>query len=233
MGVFDFLRRDGGNQSRQTDRTQVANSQKDKDKSIAAAGSIFFVKWTSKNCTMSGTVKFYNEREQRIYINECKSQGYYVNSWIESRDAQIQAEIERVKAELDKIYKQDIERLQYQLRTARTDCRSLQASALYKSDVGKLQSRVNALTSERDTLRRQLKQLQEHSTSTSTTDNSKNQEQERKQIKTWARKIIASLDCSKVAALAEELERDKDFAKTKGNIQGRLIAYYAHKIINT
>jgi hypothetical protein len=230
MSILDIFRT-GGTQSRPDGKKpQIADSQKDKDKTVKAAGSIFYVKWTSKDCTASDTVKFYNDREQRIYINECKSQGYYVNSWIESRDAQIQAEIERVKAELDKIYKQDIERLQYQLRTARTDCRSLQASAAYKSDVGRLQSKVNALTQERDTLRRQIKQLQEQA---SKQDNSKNQEQERKQVKTWARKIIASLDCSKVSVLAQELEHDKDFAKTKGNIQGRLIAYYAHKIINT
>jgi alanyl-tRNA synthetase len=97
--------------------------------------------------------------------------------------------------------------------------------------VGRLQSKVNALTQERDTLKRQVKQLQEHSISTSTTDNSKSQEQERKQVKTWARKIIASLDCSKVQSLAQELGQDKDFASTKGNLQGRLIAYYANKIL--
>jgi chromosome segregation ATPase len=194
MGFFDRFKPSAPTPA----QTQIADSQKDKDKTVKAAGSIFFVKWTSKDCTASDTVKFYNEHESRIFVNECKANGYYVNSWIESRDAQIQAEIERVKAELDKIYKQDIERLQYQLRTARTDCQSLQASAAYKSDVGRLQSRINSLTQERDTLKRQVKQLQEHSTSTSTTDNKQRQEQERKQVKTWARKIIASLDCGKV-----------------------------------
>jgi hypothetical protein len=214
-------------------QTQIADSQKDKDKTVKAAGSIYYVKWTSKDCTASDTVRFYNEREQRIYINECKANGYYVNSWIESKDEQVQAEVDRIKAELKQIYQKEIDRLKYKLHGLKTDCRSLQSAALYKSDVGRLQSRINSLTQERDTLRRQIKQLQEHSTSTSTTDNSKSQEQERKQVKTWARKIIASLDCSKVSVLAQELEHDKDFASTKGNLQGRLIAYYAHKIINT
>jgi predicted nucleic acid-binding Zn-ribbon protein len=143
----------------------------------------------------------------------------------------VQAEVDRIKADLQQIYDKEISRLQYALKTARTDCRSLQASAAYKSDVGKLQSKVNALTQERDTLRRQIKQLQEQSTSDK--DNKQSQEQERKQIKALAKKIIMALDCSKVSALAEELEHDKDFSNMKGNMQGRLIAYYAHKIINT
>jgi predicted RNase H-like nuclease (RuvC/YqgF family) len=105
----------------------------------------------------------------------------------------------------------------------------LQSAALYKSDVGKLQSKVNALTQECDTLRRQNKQLQEQSTSDK--DNKQSQEQERKQVKALARKILAALDCSKVSVLAQELEHDKDFSNMKGNMQGRLIAYYAHKII--
>jgi alanyl-tRNA synthetase len=108
----------------------------------------------------------------------------------------------------------------------------LQSAALYKSDVGRLQSRINSLTQERDTLRRQIKQLQEHSTSTSDKDNKQRQEQERKQVKTWARKILASLDCSKVSVLAEELADNDEFSNTRGNMQGRLIAYYAHKIID-
>jgi uncharacterized phage infection (PIP) family protein YhgE len=226
MGFFDRFRPSAPTPA----QTQIADSQKDKDKSVLAAGSIYYVKWTDKSCTTSDTVKFYNEHESWIFVNECKSQGYYVSTWTESLHEQVQSEVDRIKAELDKIYKQDIERLQYQLRTARTDCRSLQASAAYKSDVGKLQSKVNALTQERDSLKHQIKQLQEQA---SKQDNSKNQEQERKQVKALARKILAALDCSKVSVLAEELEHDKDFAKTKGNLQGRLIAYYAHKIINT
>jgi hypothetical protein len=232
MSILDIFRT-GGTQSRPDGKKpQIADSQKDKDKTVKAAGSIYFVKWTSKDCTTSDTVRFYNEREQRIYINECKANGYYVNSWIESRDEQIQSEVDRIKAELEQIYQKDIDRLKYKLHGLKTDCRSLQSAALYKSDVGRLQSRINSLTQERDTLKRQVKQLQEHSTSTSTTDNSKSQEQERKQVKALAKKIIMALDCSKVSVLAEELEHDKDFSNMKGNMQGRLIAYYAHKIID-
>jgi uncharacterized phage infection (PIP) family protein YhgE len=225
MGFFDRFRPSAPTPT----QTQIADSQKDKDKTVKAAGSIYYVKWTSKDCTASDTVKFYNEHESRIFVNECKSQGYYVSTWTESLHEQVQSEVDRIKADLQQIYDKEISRLQYALKTARTDCRSLQASAAYKSDVGRLQSRVNALTQERDTLKRQVKQLQEHSTST--TDNSKSQE--RKQVKALARKILAALDCSKVSVLAQELEHDKDFSNMKGNMQGRLIAYYAHKLINT
>jgi transcription-repair coupling factor (superfamily II helicase) len=210
-------------------QTQIADSQKDKDKSVLAAGSIYYVKWTDKSCTTSDTVKFYNERESRIFVNECKSQGYYVSTWTESLHEQVQSEVDRIKAELEQIYQKDIDRLKYKLHGLKTDCRSLQSAALYKSDVGRLQSKVNALTQERDTLKRQVKQLQEQA---SKQDNSKNQEQERKQIKALAKKIIMALDCSKVAALAEELADNDEFSNTRGNMQGRLIAYYAHKIID-
>jgi polyhydroxyalkanoate synthesis regulator phasin len=229
MGVFDILRRDGGPQSRQTDRLQIADSQKDKDKSVKAAGSIFYVKWTSKDCTASDTVRFYNEHESRIFVNECKSQGYYVSTWTESLHEQVQSEVDRIKAELEQIYQKDIDRLKYKLHGLKTDCRSLQSAALYKSDVGRLQSRINSLTQERDTLKRQVKQLQEHSTS----DKDNKQSQERKQVKALAKKIIMALDCSKVSVLAQELADNDDFSNTRGNMQGRLIAYYAHKIINT
>ena len=226
MGFFDRFRPSAPTPA----QTQIADSQKDKDKSVLAAGSIFFVKWTSKDCTTSDTVKFYNEREQRIYINECKAQGYYVSSWTESLHEQVQSEVDRIKAELEQIYQKDIDRLKYKLHGLKTDCRSLQSAALYKSDVGRLQSRINSLTQERDILRRQIKQLQDQA---SKQDNKQSQEQERKQVKTWARKIIAGLDCGKVQTLVDELANEQDFAKTKGNLQGRLIAYYAHKIINT
>jgi chromosome segregation ATPase len=221
MSTFDFLR--------PTAPPKIADSQKDKDKTVSAAGSIFFVKWTSKDCTASDTVKFYNEHESRIFVNECKSQGYYVSTWTESLHEQVQSEVDRIKAELEQIYQKDIDRLKYKLHGLKTDCRSLQSAALYKSDVGRLQSRINSLTQERDTLKRQVKQLQEHSTS----DKDNKQSQERKQVKALAKKIIMALDCSKVSVLAQELADNDDFSNTRGNMQGRLIAYYAHKIINT
>jgi len=53
MGVFDFLR-----QRPAPTQQKIADGQKDKEKSVLAAGSIFYVKWTNQQATMSDTCKF-------------------------------------------------------------------------------------------------------------------------------------------------------------------------------
>jgi hypothetical protein len=199
---------------------KIADSQKDKTKSVAAAGSIYYVKWTNQQATMSDTAKFYNEHEANIFVEDCRRQGYYVNTWHESLHQQVQAEIELIKAELMQLLQDDTDRLKYNYN---------KRILALESDNDLLQSRI-ALLNER--LEQAQDELVKAQASTSDKDNSKEQEQT-KQVKRWARKILASLDCSKVHTLALELEQDKDFSNTKGNMQGRLIAYYAHKIINT
>jgi hypothetical protein len=96
-----------------TAQTQIADSQKDKDKTVAAAGSVYYVKWTNAQCTMSDTVKFYNEHERDIFIDDCRHQGYYISTWHESRDKQVAEAIEQIKAELIQVQEQEINRYKY------------------------------------------------------------------------------------------------------------------------
>jgi hypothetical protein len=107
MGVFDFLRPTA------PAPPKIADSQKDKDKTVAAAGSVYYVKWTNAQCTMSDTVKFYNEHERDIFIDDCRHQGYYISIWHESRDKQVAEAIEQIKAELTQIQEQEINRYKY------------------------------------------------------------------------------------------------------------------------
>jgi hypothetical protein len=107
MGVFDFLRPTA------PAPPKIADSQKDKDKTVAAAGSVYYVKWTNAQCTMSDTVKFYNEHERDIFIDDCRHQGYYISTWHESRDKQVAEAIEQIKAELIQVQEQEINRYKY------------------------------------------------------------------------------------------------------------------------
>jgi hypothetical protein len=92
---------------------KIADSQKDKDKTVAAAGSVYYIKWTNAQCTMSDTVKFYNEHERDIFIDDCRRQGYYISTWHESRDKQVAEAIEQIKAELIQAQEQEINRYKY------------------------------------------------------------------------------------------------------------------------
>ena len=100
---------------------KIADSQKDKDKSVLAAGSIYFVKWTNAQCTMSDTAKFYNEHEANIFIEDCRLQGYYVQAWHESLNEQVAAEVAKIKAELEQVKQEEVNRYIYQYRMAKID----------------------------------------------------------------------------------------------------------------
>jgi hypothetical protein len=129
----------------------------------------------------------------------------------------VQTEIEQIKQELWQAMQAESDRFKYKAN---------QRILSLESDNDLLQSKIALLTGRLEQAQEELVKAQ---ASVSTQDNKQNQ----KQVKTWARKIIASLDCSKVSVLAEELEHDKDFSNTRGNMQGRIIAYYAHKIIDS
>ncbi len=209
MGVFDFLRRDGGQQSRQTDRPQIADPQKDKDKSVLAAGSIFFVKWTNAQCTMSDTAKFYNEHEANIFIEDCRRQGYYISTWHESLNEQVQKEVESIKAELEQVQEQEINRYKY-------------LYAERNADYMQLKAQYNTAIAELETLQGQQVEQQAQA-----------KEQERAQIiaaKEFAKAILQALNPAKVNEMIESLEDDNDFMTLEGPGQVRLIKYYANKI---
>lgn len=209
MSVFDFWRRDGGTQSRQTDR-RIADSQKDKEKSVLAAGSVFFVKWTNAQCTMSDTCKFYNEHEAEIFIADCKRQGYYVSTWHESKDKQVAQEVAKIKAELMQAQEQEINRYKY-------------LYAERNADYTNLKTRYEEAIKELEAI--QAAQVNEHA---------QQQEQEQAQIiaaKENAKLILKALNPANVAEMLEELESDSDFESLDGAGQVRLIKYYANKIL--
>lgn len=207
MSVFDFLRQ---RPSPTPTPPKIADSQKDKDKTVAAAGSIYFVKWTNKQCTMSDTCKFYNEHEANIFIEDCRRQGYYVSTWHESKDKQVAEAIEQIKAELAQVQEQEINRYKYLYAERNADYITLKAR--YEDALKELESI-------------QAAQVNEHA---------QQQEQERAQIiaaKENAKLIIRALNPAQIEELLEQLEDNPEFELLEGPGQVRLIKYYASKIL--
>lgn len=202
MGVFDFLRPSAPK------RTPIADSQKDKEKSVAGAGSIYFVKWTNKNCTMSDTVKFYNERERDIFISDCRREGYYVRCWHESLHQQVADEVAKIKAELLAVQESEIDRYKRLAREARTDLDRLKAQ--HAQAIAELEQEQKKQADRQETERADLLQVKEH-----------------------AQNIIRALNPANICEMCEQLENDSEFNALDGAAQLRLIKYYANKILHS
>lgn len=200
MGVFDFLR------PAAPKRQPIADSQKDKDKSVTGAGAIYFVKWTNKNCTMTDTVKFYNEHEANIFIADCRREGYYVKCWHESLHDQVAQEVERIKAELLAVQESEIDRYKRLTKEARADLDRLKAQ--HAQAIAELEQAQKKQADQQETERADLLQIKEH-----------------------AQNIIRALNPANICEMCEQLEGNEDFNKLDGAAQVKLIKYYANKIL--
>ena len=203
MSIFDFLK-----QRPAPAPPKIADSQKDKDKTVAAAGSIYFVKWTNKSCTMSDTCKFYNERERDIFIADCRREGYFVKCWHESKDAQVAAEVAKIKAELLAVQQSEIDRYKRIAREARTDFDQLKAQ--HAQAIAELETAQKKQADQQETERADILQIKEH-----------------------AKNIIRALNPANICEMCEQLENDAEFSTMEGAAQLRLIKYYANKILHS
>jgi hypothetical protein len=200
MGVFDFLR------PAAPKRTPIADSQRDKDKSVAGAGAIYFVKWTNKNCTMSDIVKFYNVHERDIFLNDCRREGYFVKSWHESLHQQVADEVAKIKAELLAVQDSEIDRYKRIAREARTDLDRLKAQ--HAQAIAELEQAQKKQADRQETERADIIQIKEN-----------------------ANAIMRALNPANICEMCEQLEGNEDFSKLDGAAQLRLIKYYANKIL--
>jgi hypothetical protein len=202
MGVFDFLR------PAAPKRTPIADSQRDKDKSVAGAGAIYFVKWTNKNCTMSDIVRFYNEHERDIFIADCRREGYYVRCWHESLHDQVAQEVAKIKAELFAVQESEIDRYKRIAREARTDFDRLKTQ--YNAAIAELEATQEKQADRQETERADILQIKEHASA-----------------------ILKALNPANICEMCEQLENDSEFNKLDGAAQVKLIKYYAGKIVKS
>jgi hypothetical protein len=202
MGVFDFLR------PAAPKRTPIADSQRDKEKSVPGAGSIYFVKWTNKNCTMSDIVRFYNEHERDIFIMDCRREGYFVKSWHESKDEQVAAEVAKIKAELLAVQESEIDRYKRLAREARTDLDRLKTQ--YNAAIAELEATQEKQADQQETERVGIIQAKENASA-----------------------ILRALNPANIIEMCEQLENDSEFNTMEGAAQLRLIKYYANQIVKS
>jgi hypothetical protein len=202
MGMLDFLR------PAAPKRTPIANSQRDKDKSVAGAGAIYFVKWTSKNCTMSDIVRFYNEHEANIFIADCRREGYFVKSWHESLHDQVAQEVAKIKAELLAVQESEIDRYKRLAREARADLDRLKTQ--YNAAIAELEQEQKKQVDQQETERADIIQAKENASA-----------------------ILRALNPANICEMVEQLEGNEDFSKLDGAAQLRLIKYYANQIVKS
>jgi hypothetical protein len=187
---------------------KIADSQRDKDKSVAGAGAIYFVKWTNKNCTMSDIVRFYNEHERDIFIADCRREGYYVKCWHESLHDQVAQEVAKIKAELLAVQESEIDRYKRLAREARADLDRLKAQ--HAQAIAELEQAQKKQADRQETERADLLQIKEN-----------------------ANAILKALNPVNICEMCEQLEGNEDFNKLDGAAQLRLIKYYANKIVKS
>jgi hypothetical protein len=185
---------------------KIADSQKDKEKSVPGAGSIYFVKWTNKNCTMTDTVKFYNEHERDIFIMDCRREGYFVKSWHESLHDQVAQEVAKIKAELLAVQESEIDRYKRIAREARADLDRLKAQ--HAQAIAELEQAQKKQVDQQETERADIIQIKENASA-----------------------ILKALNPANICEMVEQLEGNEDFNKLDGAAQVRLIKYYANQIV--
>lgn len=235
MSIFDFLKQ-------RPAPTQGADDGKT-IKTARKPGTLYYLRARNIKSGFDDIVVFESELMRRRYIGTAREStpypaDWYFNEWETSAEERLQEELENQRKALTDSYAKQIAQLEYKIRGLQSDCRNLQA----KTSGGTWQQKYNNELYANSILRRDLQEerqknaeilalIQQVKERKGQEQVAQQQKQDRKQV--YARKILASLDCSKVSVLADELAQDSDFSNTQGNMQGRLIAYYANKIINT
>jgi hypothetical protein len=203
MGVFDFLRPTAPTPPK------IADSQKDKDKTVAAAGNVYYVKWTNAQCTMSDIVKFYNEHERDIFIDDCRHQGYYISTWHESRDKQVAEAIEQIKAELIQAQEQEINRYKY-------------LYAERNADYIHIKARYDNALHELEVIQAAQQQEQEQKAPADIL----------KSLQADIYKVMASHDSAMLDEYAAEYQQELQQIKKKIPLQGRLVLAMIQRQVN-
>jgi hypothetical protein len=137
MGIFDFLRRDGGHQSRQTDQGETI-------KTAPKPGTLYYLRARNVKSGFDDILVFDSEMMRRRYIGTAREStptpgDWYFSEYETTAESRLQEELEKQRQALEKSYKQDIAKLEYKIRGLQSDCRNLQA----KTSTGTWQEKYN------------------------------------------------------------------------------------------
>jgi hypothetical protein len=141
MSIFDFFRRDGGNQSRQTDQGG------DDGKTITMArkpGTLYYLRARNIKSGFDDILVFDSEIMRRRYIGTAREStptpgDWYFTEYETTAESRLQQELENQRKALEASYKKDIAKLEYKIRSLQSDCRNLQA----KTNGGTWQEKYN------------------------------------------------------------------------------------------
>jgi hypothetical protein len=129
MGVFDFLGKDGGHQSRQTDQNG------DDGKTITMArkpDTLYYLRARNVKSSFDDILVFDSELMRRRYIGTAREStptpgDWYFNEWETSAEERLQEELENQRKVLTGSYAKQIAQLEYKIRGLQGDNRKLQA----------------------------------------------------------------------------------------------------------
>jgi hypothetical protein len=137
---------------------------------------------------------------------DCRREGYFVKCWHESKDEQVAAEVERIKAELLAVQESEIDRYKRLAKEARADLDRLKAQ--HAQAIAELEQEQKKQVDRQETERADIIQIKEN-----------------------ANAILRALNPANICEMVEQLEGNEDFNKLDGATQLRLIKYYANKIL--
>lgn len=147
MNILDFFRRDGGQQSRRTDRGA------DDSKVIKTApkpGTLYFLRARNIKSGFDDVLCFDSEIMRRRYVGTAREStpypdDWYFDEWETTAESRLQDELEKQRAALTDSYKKDIARLEYKIRGLQSDKRNLESRMAGGSYLQRYNNAVYAL----------------------------------------------------------------------------------------
>jgi hypothetical protein len=142
MGVFDFLGRDGGHQSRQTDQREAI-------KTAPKPGTLYYLRARNIKSGFDDILVFDSEIMRRRYIGTAREStptpgDWYFDEYETTAEERLQQELENQRKALEASYKKDIAKLEYKIRGLQSDCRNLQAKTSGGSYLQKYNNELHA-----------------------------------------------------------------------------------------
>ena len=244
MGVFDFLRRDGGHQSRQTDQSG------DDGKIITMArkpGTLYFLRARNIKSGFDDILVFDNDIMRRRYIGTAREStpypaDWYFNEWETTAESRLQEELENQRQALTDSYKKQIAQLEYKIHGMQSDNRNLQA----KISGGTWQQKYNNELHANSILRRDLQAEKEKTAELLALIQ---QVKERKEVEAQAKtktaseilqelqadiyKVMASHDSAMLDEYAAEYQQELQQIKKKIPLQGRIVLAMIQRQVNS
>lgn len=245
MGVFDFFRREGGPQSRQTD--QGADDGKTTIRIAPKPGTLYYLRARNVKSGFDDILVFDSETMRRRYIGTAREStptpgGWYFSEWETSAEERLQEELENQRKALTDSYTKQITQLEYKIRGLQSDCRNLQT----KTAGGTWQEKYNNELHANSIIKRELQaERQKNAELLALIQQAKERKQaEQKppvQTKSAADilnalqadiyKVMATHDNTILDRYAAEYQRELQQIKKKMPLQGRIVlAMIARKV---